>query len=153
VSRRVLIAGGGVGGLTLALSLHEGGVPCAVFEAAAEVRELGVGVNTLPHAIRELAALGLLPALDAAAIRTRELRYLNRFGQEILVEKRGLHAGHEVPQFSIHRGRLHDVLWRAAVERLGAAAIRTGRRLAGFEQDAEGVTARFAIKPALIVLS
>src|SRR5688500_18144831 len=125
---RVMIAGGGVGGLTLALSLHERGVPCAVFEAAPEVRELGVGINTLPHAIRELAALGLLPALDAAAIRTRELRYLNRFGQEIWVERRGMYAGHEVPQFSIHRGRLHGVLWRAAAERLGDA-VQTGRRL------------------------
>lgn len=139
---RILIAGGGIGGLTLAMSLHERGLDCAVFEAAAEVRELGVGINTLPHAIRELAALGLLPALDAVAIRTRELRYLNRFGQEIWVEPRGTWAGHDVPQFSIHRGRLHGVLWRAACERLGAA-IRPGHRLSGFTQDATGVTARF----------
>jgi hypothetical protein len=104
---RALIAGGGIGGLTLALSLHERGIPCTVFEAAREVRELGVGVNILPHAVRELSALGLLPALDAAAVRTRELRYLNRFGQEIWVEARGMLAGHDVPQFSIHRGRLH----------------------------------------------
>ncbi|WP_236019781.1 flavin-dependent oxidoreductase [Sabulicella rubraurantiaca] len=135
----VLIAGGGVGGLTLALSLHERGIPCVVLEAAPEVRELGVGINTLPHAIRELAALGLLPALDAVAIRTRELRYLNRFGQVIRSEARGMHAGHDVPQFSIHRGRLHGVLWRAAQERLGAA-LRAGSRVESFGQDAEGVT-------------
>jgi 5-methylphenazine-1-carboxylate 1-monooxygenase len=140
---RVLIAGGGVGGLTLALSLHERGIPCTVFEAAAELRELGVGINTLPHAIRELAALGLLPALDAVAIRTRELRYLNRFGQEIWVEKRGMYAGHDVPQFSIHRGRLHGVLWRAATERLGDS-IRAGKRLVGISQTVRNVTARFA---------
>jgi len=140
---RVLIAGGGIGGLTLALSLHERGIPCALFESAQEVRELGVGINTLPHAIRELAALGLLPALDAAAIRTRELRYLNRFGQEIWVERRGTHAGHDFPQFSIHRGRLHGVLWRAALERLGRR-IQTGRRLVAFSQTPRGVTARFA---------
>lgn len=140
----VLIVGGGVGGLTLALSLHERGIPCRVFEAASEVKPLGVGINTLPHAIRELAALGLLPALDAVAVRTRELRYLNRFGQEIWVEPRGTWAGHEVPQFSIHRGHLHAVLWRAALERLGPEALVTGARFAGFEQDASGVTARFA---------
>jgi 2-polyprenyl-6-methoxyphenol hydroxylase-like FAD-dependent oxidoreductase len=140
----VLIAGGGVGGLALALSLHQRGIPCTVFEAAQAVRPLGVGINTLPHAIRELAALGLLPALDAVAVRTRELRYLNRFGQEIWVEPRGTWAGHEVPQFSIHRGRLHAVLWEAARERLGDGALLTGARLAGFEQDADGVTARLA---------
>lgn len=140
----ILVAGGGVGGLVLALSLHERGVPCQVFEAAEAVRPLGVGINTLPHAIRELAALGLLPALDAVAVRTRELRYLNRFGQEIWVETRGTWAGHDVPQFSIHRGRLHQVLWEAARERLGADALVTGARLVGFAQDADGVTARFA---------
>jgi len=145
----ILVAGGGVGGLTLALSLHERGVPCVVLEAAEAVRPLGVGINTLPHAIRELAALGLLPALDAVAVRTRELRYLNRFGQEIWVEKRGTWAGHDVPQFSIHRGRLHAVLWEAARERLGADALVTGARLAGFAQDAQGVTARLADGRAL----
>jgi 2-polyprenyl-6-methoxyphenol hydroxylase-like FAD-dependent oxidoreductase len=140
----ILIAGGGVGGLTLALSLRESGVPCLVLEAAQQVRELGVGINTLPHAIRELAALGLLPALESCAIRTRELRYLNRFGQEIWVEPRGTWAGHEVPQFSIHRGRLQGLLWRAAMERLGADAVRPSHRLADVVQDAAGVTARFA---------
>jgi 2-polyprenyl-6-methoxyphenol hydroxylase-like FAD-dependent oxidoreductase len=139
----VLVAGGGVGGLTLALSLHERGISCLVLEAAQQVRELGVGINTLPHAIRELAALGLLPTLDACAIRTRELRYLNRLGQEIWVEPRGTWAGHEVPQFSIHRGRLQGLLWRAALERLGEASVRSGHRLVGFAQDAMGVAARF----------
>lgn len=138
----VLIAGGGVGGLTLALSLQERGIGCTVLEAAEQVRELGVGINTLPHAIAELAALGLLPALDAAAIRTRELRYLNRFGQEIWREARGEYAGHKAPQFSIHRGRLHGVLWRAVEERVGP--VRTGARVAGFVQDDAGVTVTLA---------
>ena len=140
---QVLIAGGGVGGLTLALALHQRGIGCTVFEAAEAIRPLGVGINTLPHAIRVLAELGLLPALDAVAVRTRELRYLNRFGQEIWVEPRGTWAGHDVPQFSIHRGHLHQVLWGAAVERLGPEALVSGGRLAGFEEDADGVTARF----------
>ncbi len=140
---KVLIAGGGVGGLVLAMSLAEHGIESSVFEAAAEVRPLGVGINTLPHAIRELAAMGLLDALDATGIRTHELMYVNRFGQEVWREKRGLHAGHSMPQFSIHRGNLHRVLWDAAAERL-PGMLRTGHRLVRFEQGTDAVTATFA---------
>jgi 2-polyprenyl-6-methoxyphenol hydroxylase-like FAD-dependent oxidoreductase len=138
----VLIAGGGVGGLALALMLHQRGIACAVLEAAPAVKPLGVGINTLPHAIRELAALDLLPALDAVAIRTRELRYLNRFGQEIWKEPRGVWAGHDVPQFSIHRGHLHQVLWQVAEARLPVGALLSNARLQSFAQDEAGVTAQ-----------
>src|ERR1700693_876608 len=103
---KVIIAGGGIGGLTTALMLPARGLGCEVFGEGSEVRKLGVGINTLPHAIKELAALGLLPRLDGVAIRTHELFYTNRFGQEIWREPRGLDAGYDVPQFSIHRGRL-----------------------------------------------
>jgi len=139
-----LIAGGGVGGLALALMLHQRGIGCTVLEAAAEVKPLGVGINTLPHAIRELAALDLLPALDSVGIRTRELRYLNRFGQEIWQEPRGIWAGHEVPQFSIHRGHLHQVLWQAAEARLPNGALLRNARLQGFTQNESGVTVQLA---------
>ncbi len=140
----VLIAGAGIGGLTTALMLHRRGIDAAVYEAAPVVREVGVGINVLPHAIRELKDLGLLPALDAVGIRTRELRYLTRDGQEVWREARGMEAGHDTPQFSIHRGRLQSVLHKAVLERLGAGAIRTGRRLAGFMQDEAGITAHFS---------
>ncbi len=139
----VLIAGGGVGGLTLALMLHARGIKSVVFEQATEVREVGVGINTLPHAIKELAALGLLPALDAIAVRTKELIYINRLGQEIWRESRGTDGGFEFPQFSIHRGRLQKVIYDAVIAQLGPDAVRTGRRLAGFVQDEGGVTAHF----------
>jgi 2-polyprenyl-6-methoxyphenol hydroxylase-like FAD-dependent oxidoreductase len=139
----ILIAGAGIGGLTLALSLHERGIPCLVLEQAGQVRPLGVGINTLPHGIGELAALGLLPALDAVGVRTHELIYVNRFGQEVWREKRGLHAGHAVPQFSIHRGRLQGVLYDAVLARLPPGSVRTGHRLSGFTQDQDGVTATF----------
>ena len=140
----ILIAGGGIGGLTLALSLHERGIPCVVFEQSAAVRPLGVGINTLPHAIQELAQLGLLPALDATGIRTHELIYVNRFGQEVWREKRGMHAGHPVPQFSIHRGHLQGVLWDAGQARLPPGTLRTNHRLTGFTQTENAITASFA---------
>src|SRR4051794_40017842 len=138
---RVLIVGGGIGGHAAALALHRAGIECAVFEQASSIRELGVGINTLPHAISELAGLGMLPALDAAGIRTRELIYANRFGQPVWRELRGLEAGLDAPQFSIHRGKLLAVLHEAAVAR--GIPVHTGTRLLDFFEDQDGVLARF----------
>ena len=140
---KVIIVGAGIGGLTAALMLHRRGISCVVYEQASEVREVGVGINTLPHAIRELADLGLLPALDAVGIRTAELVYMNRLGQTVWSEPRGIAAGFEVPQFSIHRGRLQRLIHDAVIARLGPGSIRPGRRLGGFVQDEGGVTAHF----------
>lgn len=139
----VLIAGGGIGGLTLALMLHQRGIPSVIYEQASQIREVGVGINVLPHAIKELATLGLLPALDAVGIRTKELIYINRLGQKIWNEPRGTDAGFDYPQFSIHRGRLQKVIHDAVIERLGPQAVRTGLRLGGFIQDEGGVLAHF----------
>ena len=144
----VLIVGGGIGGLAAALSLHAAGIGCTVFEQVREPRELGVGINTLPHAIKELAALGLLPALDRAGIRTRELIYANRFGQVVWREPRGTDAGLDTPQFSIHRGKLHTVLLDAVRARLGDEAIRTGHRLMSFSERDSRVEARFELRDA-----
>jgi 2-polyprenyl-6-methoxyphenol hydroxylase-like FAD-dependent oxidoreductase len=144
-NQHILIAGGGIGGLTLALSLHQLGISCTVFEAATEVKELGVGINILPHASRALKSLGLLDELDPIAIRTRELRYLNHLGQQVWAGGCGLWGGHDTPQLSIHRGRLHGVLWRACQARLPSGSLRKGHRLASFAQDVDGVTARFTL--------
>jgi len=140
---QVAIVGGGIGGLTLGLMLHARGIGCRIYEASRDIRELGVGINVLPHAIAELSALGLLARLDEVAIRTRELIYANRFGQEIWREPRGVDAGYEVPQFSIHRGRLQGVLRDAVVERLGSAAICTGHAFTAFTQEEGCVKSRF----------
>ena len=140
---KAIIVGGGIGGLTTALMLRARGIDCELFEQSDTIRELGVGINTLPHAIRELAGIGLLDRLDQVAVRTHELFYLTRHGQQVWHEKRGLDAGHDVPQFSIHRGRLQGVIHQAVIERLGADAIRTGCRLGSFTQDEGGVTAWF----------
>ncbi len=140
---KVLIAGAGVGGLTLALMLHKRGIESAIFEQASEIREVGVGINILPHAIKELAALDLLPELDAVGIRTQELHYISRLGQKVWSEKRGTDAGFDYPQFSIHRGRLQKVIFDAVVAKLGPGAVRTGMKLQGFIQDEGGVVAHF----------
>jgi 2-polyprenyl-6-methoxyphenol hydroxylase-like FAD-dependent oxidoreductase len=140
---KIIIAGAGIGGLVTALMLHQRGLRAEVYEQSTTVHEVGVGINTLPHAIRELAELGLLAALDDVGVRTRELIYYNRQGQPVWQELRGTDAGHPVPQFSIHRGRLKTVIANAVRERMGPDAVRTGLSLAGFLQDEGGVTAHF----------
>ena len=141
---KVVIIGAGIGGLTTALRLHEAGIDCTVHEQSTQIRELGVGLNLLPHAVRELAELGLLDRLSSAAIRTKELLYLHRLGPEILAKPCGVDAGFALPQLAFHRGRLQGVLLAAVRERLGPDAVRTGHRLVGFDQDADVVRARFA---------
>lgn len=143
---KALIVGGGIGGLTAALCLHEKGIAVEIFEQAREIRELGVGINLLPHAVKELAELGLLDRLDQVAIRTFELIYQNRFGQTIWREPRGLGAGHAFPQFSIHRGKLQSVLYEAVRQRIGDIHVHRGHQLVGFTEEDAGLTARFLLR-------
>lgn len=140
---KAIIVGGGIGGLTAALMLKARGFEAEIYEQSSQIRELGVGINTLPHAIKELQTLGLLPRLDSVALRTHELIYTNRLGQEIWREPRGIEAGFDAPQFSIHRGRLQSVVHEAVRERLGPDAIHTGCRLGAYGQDEGGVNAWF----------
>jgi 2-polyprenyl-6-methoxyphenol hydroxylase-like FAD-dependent oxidoreductase len=142
----VLIAGGGIGGLTLALSLHQIGVPCRVFESVPALRPLGVGINVLPHAVRELIELGLHDQLDASGVRTRELAFFSKHGKPIWSEPRGIEAGYKWPQFSIHRGRLQQILLDTAIERLGADNILTSHHLSGWTETPDGVRADFIDK-------
>ncbi len=139
----VLIIGAGIGGLTLALSLHQVGVPCRVFEAAEEFKAVGVGINLLPHAMRELGELKLQEKLESVGVETSELCFYNRFGQFIFKEPRGRAAGYSWPQISIHRGDLHAVLLEAARQRLGADRIQTGFKCVRIEQDGDGVWGQF----------
>ncbi|WP_158811774.1 flavin-dependent oxidoreductase [Beijerinckia sp. L45] len=139
----VIIAGAGIGGLALALALERRRIDFLMFDAAEDLKPLGVGINILPHAIGELAEFGLFPTLDAIGVRTRTLRYINMFGQAILDEPRGLYAGHERPQLSIHRGMLHATMLAAVRERCGDAVVRTGHKFERFEQTGTGVTAFF----------
>ena len=129
----VAVVGAGIGGLTLALALHRAGIACRVYEAASEIRPLGVGINVLPHANEVLALLGVLEALERVAVITREAAFFNRFGQHVYSEPAGRWAGFSTPQLSIHRADLQAVLLDAVRARLGADAIVTGHACTGVD--------------------
>ena len=135
----VLISGAGIGGLNLALSLHQVGIPCRIFEAVPTIKPMGVGINLQPSAVRELAELGLLNALDKIALRTEEVVYASAQGGEIWSEPRGVNAGYKWPQFSIHRGHLQMLLLKTVQERLGNDAITTGHEVIDWHDTSEGV--------------
>jgi 2-polyprenyl-6-methoxyphenol hydroxylase-like FAD-dependent oxidoreductase len=139
----IAVVGGGIGGLTLALALHQRGIGCRVYEGAPQVRELGVGITLLPHAMRELTALGLSEALSGQGIENGESCFFNRFGQLIYSEPRGRAAGYPVPEVGIHRGRLHLTLWRTATDRLGPDRVLADHQCVGLEQGGQSVTLRF----------
>jgi len=138
-----LIIGGGIGGLATALSLHAAGLPCRVFEAAPEIKPLGVGINVLPHAVRELTELDLADQLAMTAIPTAELIYANRHGQQIWQEPRGKAAGYHWPQYSIHRGDLQMLLLQAVRHRLGPDSLLPDHRLVDFCESEGRVTTAF----------
>ena len=141
---RVIIAGGGIGGLATALSLHEIGIECDVFESVERIDALGVGINLLPHAVRELDAMGLLDELLAEGLAPQTLAYFTKRGEEIWREPRGVTAGYQWPQVSIHRGRLQHVLHAAVIARLGEARVHTGHHLIGFDTTNDHAEAVFA---------
>ncbi len=143
----VIIVGAGIGGLTLGLTLHQAGIKCTIFESASELRAVGVGINLLPHATRELATLGLEAELARVAIETGDATFFNRFGQLIYQEPLGRAAGYDHPQFSIHRGDLQMVLLEAFRERAGADRVVSNRHCLSVAQDDSGVTVSFSDGP------
>ena len=142
----VIVAGGGIGGLTTALSLHQAGIDVEVHESVERIGALGVGINLLPHAVRELDALGILATLEAESVAPSTLAYFTKRGEPIWDEPRGRAAGYAWPQLSIHRGTLQRILLDAALERLGPDRIHTGRHFVGADHDDRGVVARFTTR-------
>jgi 5-methylphenazine-1-carboxylate 1-monooxygenase len=139
----VAIIGGGVCGLSLALNLQKRSISCHVYERAPEIKELGVGITLLPHAMREFAALGLADELLAAGIENVESCFFNRFGQLIYKEARGKRSGYKYPEVGIHRGRLHRILYEAALAKLASAAISTNHTCERVEQGEASATIFF----------
>ncbi|WP_278923900.1 flavin-dependent oxidoreductase [Pseudophaeobacter profundi] len=134
----ILIAGGGIAGLSLGLTLHQIGVPFHIYESTAQLRPLGVGINLQPNAVRELFDLGLEAELDSIGIRTQQLGFYSKLGKTIWEEPRGMQAGYAWPQYSVHRGELQMMLYRALIARAGEGCITTGARACGFEHSDNG---------------
>ena len=139
---RVIVAGAGIGGLSAALSLHAAGIDATVIDSAASLRPLGVGINLMPHAVRELTELGLGEELEATGIPTAEMVHFDRHGNRIWGFASGRNIGYRWPQYSIHRGELQMILLAAVRARLGPDAVRTGTAVTGFSESGAGVQVR-----------
>ena len=137
----VLIAGGGIAGLTMALTCHQVGVEATVLESVRSLAPLGVGINLQPNAVRELIDLGLGDELDAIGIEATEWALVGRSGNDVWAEPRGREAGYRWPQYSVHRGELQMLLYRTVLERMGPDAVRTASRVVGYESGSAEVTA------------
>lgn len=143
---KVTIIGGGIGGLTTALSLHQAGFEVKVFESVKEIKPLGVGINALPHCVRVLTNLGLQEKIAKNAVETTNLEYFNKFGQRFWSEPRGRFAGYRWPQFSVHRGKLQMILFDEVIEKLGENIIFKNHHLSHFEQNETEVISYFIDK-------
>lgn len=136
----VLIAGGGIAGLALGLTLHQIGVPFRIFEQVRSLKPLGVGINLQPTAVRELFDLGLADQIDAIGVKTEEYGLFSSSGREVWIESRGRKAGYDWPQYSVHRGHLHMMLYDAVQARAGHGAVETGWLATGFSNAKDAVT-------------
>lgn len=134
----VLIAGGGIAGIALGLTCHQIGAPFKVFESVETLRPLGVGINLQPSAVRELFDLGLEAQLDDIGVQTRDYGLYSKMGLEVWTEPRGTWAGYRWPQYSVHRGDLHMLLYRELLRRAGPDCVETGWSATGFENDGDG---------------
>ncbi len=139
----VVVAGGGIAGLTMALTCHEIGVPVRVFESSRRILPLGVGINLLPNAVRELTDLGVADRLSEIGIATQEWALIGRGGNDIWSEPRGLLAGYRWPQWSVHRGELQLMLLDEVRRRCGTEAVVEAHRLVGYRNTSSGITATF----------
>lgn len=134
-----LIAGGGIGGMSMALTLHQIGIPCLVLESVQELRPLGVGINLQPNAVRELYDLQIgADLLSQVGLEAKEWALVGLNGNDIYSEPRGFLAGYKWPQYAVHRGELQMLLYREVISRLGADAVRLGQRVTGYRNEADG---------------
>lgn len=136
---RVVIAGGGIAGLVMGLSLHQIGVPFRIFERVRTPRPLGVGINLQPTAVRELFSLGLEDVLDGIGVATQDYGFYTRTGVEIWTEPRGRHAGYHWPQYSVHRGQLQMALLETLIDRCGPDCVTFDAEVLAYRTTETGV--------------
>ena len=139
----VIVAGGGIAGMTMALTCHQLNIPVVVHESVEKLEPLGVGINLQPNAVRELFDLGFQEQLDHIGIEAKEWALVGRNGNDVWAEPRGRDAGYLWPQFSVHRGQLQMMLYEAVLERLGTQAVVTGSRLSSYRTLADTVEVAF----------
>ena len=143
---RVLIAGAGIAGLVAALALLRRGIDVEIFEQAAELRQVGAGLQIGPNGSRVLIELGLLAQLEPIVCEAaaKEVRLWNT-GQTWKLFDLGADCIERfgAPYWMVHRGDLHDVLLDA-VRRLKPDAIHLDAPARGFVQDGDRATLQFA---------
>lgn len=139
----VIVAGGGIAGMTMALTCHELGLPVIVHESVSQLQPSGVGINLQPNAVRELYDLGLETQLDQIGVPAKEWALVGRNGNDVWAEPRGLDAGYLWPQYSVHRGRLQMLLYEEVLRRLGPNAVTTGSRLLSYESHDDNIRVSF----------
>ncbi|HZS05457.1 MAG TPA: FAD-dependent monooxygenase [Blastocatellia bacterium] len=138
--KRAIIIGGGIGGLATAIALRRIGIEVAIYERAPAFGEVGAGLTLWANAIRALRELGLAEPVIARGARVQRGALLDRRGRALSSSATGeLEKLFGEPTIAIHRARLHEVMLAAIPE----DCVRPGETCAGFEQDANGVTARF----------
>ena len=148
----VIIAGGGIAGLTMGLTLHQIGVPFHILESVSKPKPLGVGINLQPPAVRELFELGLEEQLDAIGVQTKDYGFYTRTGVEIWTELRGRHAGYHWPQYSVHRGQLQMLLLDALLERCGSPCVSFGSKVTQYFNEDDGISVEYISDGTLLNL-
>lgn len=157
-SLRVVVAGGGIGGLAAALACVRAGHTALLAERAERISEVGAGIQLGPNAVRRLAALGLADGLAAVAcepqrLRVRDARSGATLGQLPLGQAMRRRYGQ--PYLTIHRADLQALLL-AALQREPAASLSLGAPATGWEMNDDAICLRgerFAIDGDLLVLA
>jgi 3-hydroxybenzoate 6-monooxygenase len=143
----VLIAGGGIGGLTAALVLARIGYPVTLLEQASEFGEIGAGIQLGPNIFKMLAYLGLTEKINAVAYFPPAMGMRDvRTGEQVVRVQMGDAARAAYNGFSygvIYRKDLHDVLLNACCTQ-SSITLRTNAKFESFTQDANGVTIQLA---------